>query len=32
MIKAKYQQVLDIGASLNIKNGDLKEDHGQHIV
>ncbi|MEW4925595.1 LysM peptidoglycan-binding domain-containing protein [Algibacter sp. 2305UL17-15] len=26
--KAKYQEVLDLGASLNIQNGDVKEENG----
>ncbi|GAB1855537.1 hypothetical protein MHTCC0001_03710 [Flavobacteriaceae bacterium MHTCC 0001] len=29
MVKAKYQEVLDLGASLNIQNGDVKEENGQ---
>jgi nucleoid-associated protein YgaU len=29
MTKAKYQPVLDLGASLNIKDGDVKEDNGK---
>lgn len=29
MIKAKYQDVLDLGEKLNIKNGDVKEEDGQ---
>ena len=29
MVKAKYQPVLDLGASLNIKNGDVKEENGK---
>ncbi|MGF1555341.1 LysM peptidoglycan-binding domain-containing protein [Paucihalobacter sp.] len=29
MNKAKYQKVLDLGHSLNIKNGDVKEANGK---
>lgn len=29
MIKQKYQSVLDLGAKLNIQNGDVKEEGGQ---
>lgn len=29
MVKAKYQPVLDLGASLQIKNGDRKEENGK---
>lgn len=29
MIKAKYQDVLDLGEKLNIKDGDVKEEDGQ---
>lgn len=29
MVKAKYQPVLDLGASLQIKNGDVKEENGK---
>ncbi|WP_203256806.1 LysM peptidoglycan-binding domain-containing protein [Hyunsoonleella ulvae] len=29
MVKAKYQEVLDLGASLNIQNGDVKEENGK---
>lgn len=29
MSKAKYQSVLDLGQSLNIKNGDVKEVNGK---
>ena len=29
MVKAKYQPVLDLGASLQIKNGDIKEENGK---
>lgn len=29
MVKAKYQAVLDLGESLNIQNGDVKEENGQ---
>ncbi len=28
MVKAKYQDVLDLGASLNIQDGDVTEDNG----
>lgn len=28
MVKAKYQNVLDLGAELNIQNGDVKEENG----
>lgn len=28
MVKAKYQSVLDLGESLNIQNGDVKEENG----
>ncbi|MCL5128315.1 MULTISPECIES: LysM peptidoglycan-binding domain-containing protein [unclassified Algibacter] len=28
-MKAKYQSVLDLGESLNIQNGDVKEENGQ---
>lgn len=28
MVKAKYQNVLDLGAELNIANGDVKEENG----
>ncbi|TPV32517.1 LysM peptidoglycan-binding domain-containing protein [Paucihalobacter ruber] len=28
MVKEKYQAVLDLGASLNIKDGDVKEENG----
>ena len=28
-MKAKYQPVLDLGESLNIQNGDVKEENGQ---
>lgn len=28
-MKAKYQPVLDLGESLNIQNGDVKEEDGQ---
>ncbi|ALJ03930.1 peptidoglycan-binding protein [Pseudalgibacter alginicilyticus] len=27
-MKAKYQQVLDLGEALNIQNGDVKEENG----
>ncbi|WP_372756540.1 LysM peptidoglycan-binding domain-containing protein [Mariniflexile sp.] len=27
-VKAKYQQVLDLGEKLNIKNGDVSEENG----
>lgn len=27
-MKAKYQPVLDLGESLNIQNGDVKEEDG----
>jgi len=29
MVKAKYQNVLDLGEQLNIQNGDVKEENGQ---
>jgi LysM repeat protein len=29
MVKAKYQPVLDLGASLQIKDGDVKEENGK---
>ena len=29
MMKAKYQAVLDLGETLNIQNGDVKEEDGQ---
>ncbi len=29
MVKSKYQAVLDLGESLNIQNGDVKEEGGQ---
>ena len=29
MIRAKYQNVLDLGEKLHIKNGDVKEENGQ---
>ncbi|TBN19037.1 LysM peptidoglycan-binding domain-containing protein [Hyunsoonleella pacifica] len=29
MVKAKYQAVLELGESLNIQNGDVKEENGQ---
>lgn len=29
MVKAKYQAVLDLGQSLNIKEGDVKEENGK---
>jgi len=29
MVKAKYQPVLDLGATLNIKDGDVKEENGK---
>lgn len=29
MVKAKYQPVLDLGASLQIINGDVKEENGK---
>lgn len=29
MVRAKYQAVLDLGESLNIQNGDVKEENGQ---
>ena len=29
MIKAKYQSVLDLGETLNIENGDVKEENGK---
>ncbi len=29
MSRAKYQPVLDLGQSLNIKNGDVKEENGK---
>lgn len=28
MVKAKYQNVLDLGEKLNIQNGDVKEENG----
>ncbi len=28
MVKAKYQDVLDLGQQLNIQNGDIKEENG----
>lgn len=28
MIKAKYQEVLDLGMELNIQNGDVREEEG----
>ncbi len=28
MVKAKYQDVLDLGQTLNIQNGDVTEDNG----
>ncbi|WP_298317198.1 LysM peptidoglycan-binding domain-containing protein [uncultured Aquimarina sp.] len=28
MVKAKYQDVLDLGQELNIQNGDVSEDNG----
>lgn len=28
MVKAKYQEVLDLGASLQIQNGDVQESNG----
>ncbi|OEK08377.1 peptidoglycan-binding protein [Flavivirga aquatica] len=28
IMKAKYQKVLDLGESLNIQNGDVKEENG----
>lgn len=28
MVRAKYQSVLDLGESLNIENGDVKEENG----
>ena len=28
MVKAKYQEVLDLGLKLNIENGDVKEENG----
>lgn len=28
MVKAKYQSVLDLGATLNIEGGDVKEENG----
>lgn len=28
MVKAKYQDVLDLGEKLNIQNGDVKEENG----
>jgi len=28
-MKAKYQPVLDLGETLNIQNGDIKEENGQ---
>lgn len=28
MVKAKYQDVLNLGESLNIQNGDVKEENG----
>ncbi|MBQ4819527.1 LysM peptidoglycan-binding domain-containing protein [Aquimarina sp. MMG016] len=28
MVKAKYQDVLDLGQKLNIQNGDVSEDNG----
>ncbi len=28
MVKAKYQNVLDLGAELNIQGGDVKEENG----
>ncbi len=33
MVKSKYQNVLDLGQKLNIKNGDVKEENGKlHIT
>lgn len=29
MVKTKYQPVLDLGQSLNIKDGDVKEENGK---
>ncbi len=29
MVRAKYQNVLDLGEKLNIKDGDVKEENGQ---
>ena len=29
MVKAKYQEVLDLGQELNIQDGDVKEENGQ---
>jgi len=29
MVKAKYQDVLDLGQKLNIQNGDVSEDSGK---
>ena len=29
MVRAKYQNVLDLGEKLNIQNGDVKEENGQ---
>jgi len=28
MVRAKYQEVLDLGQKLNIENGDVKEENG----
>ena len=28
MVKSKYQEVLDLGDKLNVKNGDVQEDNG----
>lgn len=28
MVKAKYQDVLDLGQELNIQNGDVSEENG----
>ena len=29
MVKAKYQNVLDLGEKLKIQNGDVKEENGK---
>ena len=29
MVKAKYQDVLDLGEKLNIKDGNVKEENGK---
>lgn len=32
MVKQKYQNVLDLGVRLNIKNGDVKEENGKLFI